>query len=232
MSKTVFTDGDPSLGVLGTIITAAMMNAVNNHRHKGSDTDGDGAIDYAADSGAADAYVVTLAPALSAHVVGMPIRFKATNANTGASTININSLGAIAIKKNVSSALAAGDIAAGQIVTVVYDGTNYQLAGTGQSVDMSQFAKSHLANGYQKLPNGLIIQWGALTGTGADTGTVTFPITFPTAVLGIYPTDYGTSVGSSCAYSVNDAVTTTSQFTWYCGSTGNGGRFNWLAIGY
>jgi hypothetical protein len=82
---------------------------------------------YAEDTGAVNAYMITLNPAPTTHNEGLPIMFKATYANTGASTITINGLAEKNIKKNGSSALEAGDIAAGQIVTVVYDGTNYQL---------------------------------------------------------------------------------------------------------
>lgn len=41
------------------------------------------------------------------------------------------------------------------------------------------------ANGYQKLPSGLIIQWGrgTIAGGGASSATVTFPIAFPTNSL-------------------------------------------------
>jgi len=42
-------------------------------------------------------------------------------------TLNVNSLGAKTIKKNVSVNLSDGDIALGAVVTVVYDGTNFQL---------------------------------------------------------------------------------------------------------
>jgi microcystin-dependent protein len=57
----------------------------------------------------------------------MPISFKAANANTGAATLNVDGLGAVAIKKNVNKDLSAGDIAAGQIIIVVYDGTYFQM---------------------------------------------------------------------------------------------------------
>ncbi|HTJ53721.1 MAG TPA: hypothetical protein VL443_29905 [Cyclobacteriaceae bacterium] len=57
----------------------------------------------------------------------IPVTF--TDANTGAATININGLGAKAIKKNVSSALSSGDIAAGEAKFLFYDGTNFQLLG-------------------------------------------------------------------------------------------------------
>ncbi|OPY07264.1 MAG: hypothetical protein A4E68_01946 [Syntrophaceae bacterium PtaB.Bin095] len=133
MAKTEFIDGNPAEAIEGTIVTAAFLNALNNHRHRGLDVDGDGAIDYAADTGTANAYAISLTPALTDHVIGMPIVFKAANANTGAATLNVNGLGAVAIKKNVSKALEAGDIAAGQLVTVAYDGTNYQLLSKSAS---------------------------------------------------------------------------------------------------
>lgn len=55
------------------------------------------------------------------------------NANTGAATININSEGAIAIEKE-GGALSAGDLIAGGIYRVAYDGTAFQIisgAGSG-----------------------------------------------------------------------------------------------------
>ena len=50
-----------------------------------------------------------------------------TNANTGAATFNLNALGAKAIQKNGSTALASGDILAGQPYWLLYDGIDYQL---------------------------------------------------------------------------------------------------------
>lgn len=49
----------------------------------------------------------------------------------------------------------------------------------------STLQKSHAANGYQRLPNGLILQWGG--GTASPTGNldVTLPITFPTTFLAV-----------------------------------------------
>ena len=89
---------------------------------------------YAADTGSANAYVVTLSPAPTAYVTGMEVVFKATNANTTASTINVNALGAKSIVKNASSALISGDISANQIITLRYDGTNFVIQGTVRAV--------------------------------------------------------------------------------------------------
>ena len=124
MAKTIFDDTPPR----GTIVTADFLNAVNNHRHSGADADGAGALDYAVDSGSGNTYVITLSPALTAHVAGMPIVFKATHANTGAATLNVNGLGGKSLKKYGANNLEAGDIVSGQIVTVIYDGTYYQVA--------------------------------------------------------------------------------------------------------
>lgn len=82
---------------------------------------------YAADAGANDTYVITLSPAPAAYAVGQTFRFKANTANTGAATLNVNGLGAITIVKGVSTTLADGDIAANQINTVIYNGTNFVL---------------------------------------------------------------------------------------------------------
>jgi len=82
---------------------------------------------YAADGGASDAYAITLSPAPAAYVTGMLVIFKANTINTGAATLNVNSLGAKDIKKWYNIALADGDIKASQIVACVYDGTNFQM---------------------------------------------------------------------------------------------------------
>lgn len=84
---------------------------------------------YAADTGAADAYAVTLSPVPPALQAGFTVIFKAAHSNTGASTLAVNGGSPKAIKKNVSSALASGDILANQIVAVLYDGTNFQMLG-------------------------------------------------------------------------------------------------------
>lgn len=88
---------------------------------------------FAEDAGANDTYTATLVPAPTAYITGHPYRFKANTANTGACTINFNSLGAKAIKKaagGITTDLADNDIRAGQWVDLVYDGTNMQMQST------------------------------------------------------------------------------------------------------
>lgn len=86
-----------------------------------------GTLIYAADGGATDSYAITLSPVPAAYVVGMTVNFKANTANTGTASLNVNGLGAITILKSHDQTLATGDIEAGQIVNVVYDGTNFQM---------------------------------------------------------------------------------------------------------
>lgn len=85
---------------------------------------------FGSDTGAADAYAMTNTPAftaVTAYSIGKAYTFIAANANTGASTLNVDGMGAKAIKKNVTEALVQNDIKTGQVVTVVYDGTNFQM---------------------------------------------------------------------------------------------------------
>lgn len=77
-----------------------------------------------------DTITGSLSPSLTAYATGQMFWFVAANANTGATTININSLGAKSITKNGTTALAASDIKAGQTVVIVYDGTQFQLVGS------------------------------------------------------------------------------------------------------
>ena len=86
---------------------------------------------YAVDTGVANAYVVTLAPAPAAYVAGMIVMMKAAHANTGASTINVNGLGLVNITKTGAVALTGGEIALNQIIPLVHDGTEFQIVGGG-----------------------------------------------------------------------------------------------------
>jgi len=84
-------------------------------------------VTYAVDSGAADAYVVTLSPVPNAYSAGLSFRMKATHTNTGASTVDVNALGAKSIVNHSGTALSGGDIVADGVYELIYDGTNFQL---------------------------------------------------------------------------------------------------------
>jgi hypothetical protein len=70
-----------------------------------------------------DTYAATLVPALQAYVNGLQVNLRFNAQNTGASTININGLGAKNIFKN-GSALSAADIKAGMLAVLVYNSSD------------------------------------------------------------------------------------------------------------
>ena len=102
-----------------------------------------------ADTGAADAYVLTLSPAVAAYAAYQRFSFVASAVNTGASTLNINGLGVKNIKKwKVGTKIApeAGDILANQVVVVEYDGTDFVLLSTPVGEDYLLY-EHHTASG-------------------------------------------------------------------------------------
>jgi hypothetical protein len=68
-----------------------------------------------------------MVPALTSYSAGQMFYFVAAGDNTGAVTINIDSLGAKSVTRDGSTALVAGDIVSGEVALIVYDGTRFQL---------------------------------------------------------------------------------------------------------
>lgn len=69
----------------------------------------------------------TASPTLTAYATGSIYSFIALNTNTGAATLSIDGLTATSITKNGSVAISAGDVQAGKMMLVEYDGTTFQL---------------------------------------------------------------------------------------------------------
>ena len=86
----------------------------------------DGSYLHATSAGSAGAYTLALSPAVTAYAAGQCFTIKANHANTGAVTLNVNGVGAKAIQKH-QAALNYGEIVTNDIVTVVYDGTQFQM---------------------------------------------------------------------------------------------------------
>lgn len=85
---------------------------------------------YAAAGGTANAITATFTPAVAAHVTGMPLRVKiATTNTTPAVTLNPGP-GIKSVKTPNGQDPKPGDLRAGAIVELEYDGTNYQITGT------------------------------------------------------------------------------------------------------
>jgi len=78
------------------------------------------------DAGTTDAYEITI-PNFTGYYAGMSVLFKANTVNTGASTLNINGMGAKAIVKGITTALSNADILALMWCQCVYDGVAFVL---------------------------------------------------------------------------------------------------------
>ncbi len=90
-------------------------------------------IGYAVATGSANTYSITLNPAPSSLVEGLCVAVKINVDNTGASTLDVNGFGAKPIKKPNGNDVSAGNLKAGSIYTLRYNGTNFILQGEGGS---------------------------------------------------------------------------------------------------
>jgi hypothetical protein len=115
----------------------------------------DGRLIYVVDTGAADVYVGTLAPAITAYTEGSVYRMKITNASTIiAPTVNFNAVGAKTIKRQGGMALVVNDLPAGYLAEFYYDGTDMILLNpwVGQIVQVVHTQDGAVATGTTVLP--------------------------------------------------------------------------------
>lgn len=178
-----------------------------------------GSVVYCADAGASDAYTCTLTPNLAAYTTGMRVTFKPNTNNVGASSLNINSLGAKNIKKVDGNDPQNDLFVAGRYYDMVYDGTNMVVIA-GQPVPAvpavaglvygDTTALFHVSNGSaigqvlrMTSMSPVTMAWGALdlADTDAVTGTLA-AAQFP-ALTG----DVTTSAGAVATTIANGAVT-------------------------
>lgn len=74
-----------------------------------------------ASSGSSTAFAILTNRTIPAHAAGLEFKFRATNANNGATTIAINALTAKPLVRSGGADLVTGDIVANQIVHIVYN---------------------------------------------------------------------------------------------------------------
>lgn len=88
--------------------------------------------------------------------------------------------------------------------------------------------QSKTASGYQRLPSGLIVQWGETQNTN-----VTFPLQFPTAVLQrlVVLNDWNSASSAAGAYTAITSISTTG-FTVASAASGLSAYLRWVAIGH
>lgn len=123
-------------------------------------------------AGTADVVTATFSPTLTALTEGMRLALKVDTTNTGAVTLNPDTLGAIDVKKNDgATALDAGDWTAGQIVVVEYDGANFQMVSNVASmpVDVQTLAGSGTWTDPGGISKVLVLLWAAGGSGGTET---------------------------------------------------------------
>lgn len=158
---------------------------------------------YAADAGANDTYTATLSPAPTSYTTGGHYSFKANTANTGAATINFNGLGAKTIKKvagGVTTDLADNDIRSGQIVDLVYDGTNMQMQSLLGNAPSGAVSSVTAGQGF-----------GTVSPTTGDT-IVNFPVFGEQIIRAAFAPSSGTTWSTMGGLNMGIADTSTAAF--------------------
>ena len=156
--------GPISLSTLDTNFNqvASFLNNPNNYSN------------YLADTGAANAYVVTFPTGIvPTYTAGLTLFVKITNANTGASTINVSALGAKSITNPDLSALPANTLLANDIVILTYDGTQFILVGGSGTGKFASITNTSLTSGR--------VVYSTTGGLQTDSANLTFSGTTLTA---------------------------------------------------
>lgn len=141
---------------------------------------------YFTDTGAANSLQITTGDAIStlSDLTGRLLIVKVAAASTSATpTLTVDSAGATVIKKDGSADLISGDMTAGMLAILIYDGTQFQLLNPVdpvQSVSAAQFVYQEpsgtplitISAGTTTIPIATTVQsqpWASLGGGGAVT---------------------------------------------------------------
>ncbi|WP_220703642.1 gp53-like domain-containing protein [Citrobacter braakii] len=85
--------------------------------------------------------------------------------------------------------------------------------GTNQLPDMSSFTSNNATSGWQKLPSGIILQWGFADNTPSATSSATYPIPFPNEVFHVITCGYQVA-GNQQAYVTLNSTSLLTSFAW------------------
>lgn len=130
-----------------------------------------------------DTLVGTSVPPYTSYVAGMTLSFIPVATNSGAVTIDVDGLGAKNIFVGSATALSSGDLVAGRIAQIEYDGTRFQLSQssiadnsvtTAKIVDLN-VTTAKLAN--NAVTTAKIADLNVTTGKLADNAVTTIKIT-------------------------------------------------------
>ncbi len=143
------------------------------------------------DIGSANAYKVDFSGSgankneISAYKEGQLIIFKASNANTAASTLQVagpsGDLSAVPLTKSGNAALVAGDIQAGQMVAVVYnDAGRFEMVGAPSQGSLEGLSDVN----FSSPTTGQVVQFDGSDWVNADFGAAEIPSGIDAAKIG------------------------------------------------
>jgi hypothetical protein len=170
-------------------------------------------------------------PAISAVPAGSAIEF----INTGTAALTIQRAGSDEIDSgpsNVTSIVIPPNQSL-KLIRATGSSLWHPVSVTAAGLATS-FGSSLGANGWQRLPSGLIIQWGSAGASLSDTTQlITLPITFPSAIYGAWATvQNNAAVGFDAVISAHAFRVSTSQIRiGQSGTAASGTDVTWLAIG-
>jgi hypothetical protein len=152
-----YINGDPSIGRMGSIPPAAafehpmreLVTVIEGSQLTPDDVDlqqvfkgvRSQRMNYVEDTGSINTLSVAFDPPLPVYTIGLPMRVKIRETNTGSATIDAGP-GRVTIKKPNGAELLPGDLPAGGLAELVYDGTNFQMinfGGAGGTGDANTF---------------------------------------------------------------------------------------------
>jgi hypothetical protein len=167
-----------------------------------------------------DTLIGTSVPPYTSYVTGMTLSFIPANTNTGAVTLDLDGLGAKNVFVGSSTALSSGDLVAGRIAQIQYDGTRFQLyqssiadnavttakiadanvtaakLAAGAAVSNIGFTPVQQGGGTGQLTNKVYIGWSAGERLFLQVDTTDFGQVWP-----ITPAALSTASGSAPSYS-------------------------------
>lgn len=127
----------------------------------------------------------------------------------------------------------------GENATFTKAGAVWLMTGTAALFRAASFGASQSASGYQRLPGGLIIQWGTILTPAYNTANqflrtpFAFPISFPNAVLSVGGAiQAGLNAGFFTSWSAEDRTKSGGVFIYSSGTTIGPVLFTYIAIGY
>ena len=162
----------------------------------------------------------------------MAATISANSAGGGGLVSSGDASGVLALQTGGVTALS---IDAAQVVTIAATPTVNDSTTKVATTAFANPASLLSANGYVKLPSGIIMQWGSVTASSAANGTstvVTFPITFPTGLTFASTVCNFAVLGSSLWFLTASTTTTMTLQRSNNGNTDTGTAFKWFAIGY